>query len=294
MDIHNYLISIAMPVYNVQNTIVPALRSILHQTHENWECIVIDDGSTDNTREIIQSFKDSRIRIFADGFHKTLPVRLNEAILLSKGSYFARMDGDDVAYPQRLQRQLSYLERHPEVELVGAGIVVFGKDGEAFGKRQGVLSETTWRYRYGLQTVPLAHPTFMGRINWFRRHPYPEWPSHFQDQQLLLAALGDGGLAVLPEILLGYREEGLTMEKQFRYRGCYFKVFKHLRRTLGLAAAISILFVQGLKLFLDYIAIFTGLKYSLLRNRAAPMNFDEEKEWYQVWQAVNMTYRSMS
>ncbi len=95
------LISIAMPVYNCETTVAASLRSILLQSYPRWELLVIDDGSTDATLEIVRGFQDPRIRIVADGEHRLLPCRLNQAIAMARGQFFARMDGDDIAYPAR-------------------------------------------------------------------------------------------------------------------------------------------------------------------------------------------------
>jgi glycosyltransferase involved in cell wall biosynthesis len=90
------LVSIGMPVFNCERTLSTAIQSILNQTYANWELIIIDDGSKDKTLEIAKSFRDPRIEVINDGQNQRLPIRLNQAIALSRGKYFARMDGDDV------------------------------------------------------------------------------------------------------------------------------------------------------------------------------------------------------
>src|SRR5271157_2334580 len=93
-------VSIGMPVYNCARTLDIAIRSIVKQTFPNWELLLIDDGSADETVGICRSFCDPRVQVIADGAHKGLVARLNQAIDLSRGRYFARMDGDDVCYPE--------------------------------------------------------------------------------------------------------------------------------------------------------------------------------------------------
>src|SRR5579863_5206493 len=134
-DVRTPLISVGMPVLNCEKTLELAMRSIVRQSRGDWALIVIDDGSTDHTVEIARSFSDPRVLVCADGLHTGLSERLNEAIQLSRGEYFARMDGDDVAYPERFERQVRYLEEHPEVDLLGAGILVFKGSGCALGTR---------------------------------------------------------------------------------------------------------------------------------------------------------------
>jgi glycosyltransferase involved in cell wall biosynthesis len=85
------LVSIGMPVFNCERTLSTAIQSILNQTYSNWELIIIDDGSRDKTLEVANSFRDPRIEVINDGQNQRLPIRLNQAIALSRGKYFARI-----------------------------------------------------------------------------------------------------------------------------------------------------------------------------------------------------------
>ena len=109
------LVSIGMTVYNTSEYIEDAIKSILKQTYTNWELIVINDGSTDDTLDKIKKIKDNRIKIFSDSQNKGIAKRLNECIEASSGDYFARMDGDDIMVPYRLEQQVKYLEEHKDV-----------------------------------------------------------------------------------------------------------------------------------------------------------------------------------
>src|SRR6266498_684122 len=104
------LVTVAMSVYNAAATVELAIRSIQYQSLEDWELVVTDDGSTDQTREIIEQIQDPRVRLIVEPDKNLgLAVRLNQCIRLARGRYVARMDSDDVAYPQRLARQVHYL-----------------------------------------------------------------------------------------------------------------------------------------------------------------------------------------
>ena len=96
------LISVLLPVFNAEKTLGAAIRSILLQEFVDWELIILDDGSSDRSLQIAGRFKDSRIRIISDGRNIKLPSRLNHGIRLSKGKYIARMDADDISFPNRL------------------------------------------------------------------------------------------------------------------------------------------------------------------------------------------------
>ena len=104
------LVSVAMPVFNGAQTIEPAIRSVLYQTYENWELILVEDGSTDETLARSRQFTDSRIRIISDGTNQGHGARLNQAIELSRGKYIARMDQDDLCFPERFELQVDFLE----------------------------------------------------------------------------------------------------------------------------------------------------------------------------------------
>jgi len=285
------LVSIAMPVLNCENTVASAIRSIIQQTYENWELFIIDDGSSDRTVEIASQFTDERLRVLSDGCHKGLTVRLNESIELSRGKYYARIDGDDIAYPQRLQRQLAFLDSHPGLDLVGSFMMVFGTGGKALGKRSRKISRSGG-IEICLRSIPLSHPTFLGYKDWFRQNMYNVSDNPFNndpvcDQKLLIKTMATRSSAVVPEILLGYREEELTFSKQWRYRKMYFKSFRDLAQWVGVSKAILLLSVQLAKLVGDFITIETGLKYRILCNRASPIAVDEISEWGQVWNSVN-------
>jgi glycosyltransferase involved in cell wall biosynthesis len=127
------LITIGLSIYNGGATLADAVDSLRSQTYENWELILIDDGSRDESARIASSFSDPRILALSDGLNKGLPARLNEAVALAKGKYFCRMDQDDVAFPRRLQAQVEFLEAHSDVDLIASSVVVFRDDGSLTG-----------------------------------------------------------------------------------------------------------------------------------------------------------------
>jgi len=275
-----------MPVRNCQDTLYQAIRSILLQTYEHWELILIDDGSSDETTCVARSFSDVRIRIFSDGKSLGLSKRLNEAIQLSKGRYFARMDGDDVAYPERLERQVAFMEQHPETDLLGASVIVFRGTGLPVGKRRGPETHVSI-CKYPFAGFPICHPTFVGRLEWFRQYYYHEDAIRWEDQELLLRSYRFSRFANIPEILLGYREERIDLKeilmgRRFRINLLRQEYYRH-RPFLNVSAVLKdILFGM-----LDYIAVKSGFNYSLLRHRARPISSAERRKWEGIWQTLN-------
>src|SRR4051812_22555449 len=109
------LVSVVLPVRDGASTIAYAIESILRQTLAEWELLLIDDGSQDATFAIAESYKDARIRLLKDGQRLGIATRLNQGIDLARGRYLARMDADDIAYPERLAIQVAYLDSNPRV-----------------------------------------------------------------------------------------------------------------------------------------------------------------------------------
>ncbi|MBU2018619.1 MAG: glycosyltransferase family 2 protein, partial [Bacteroidetes bacterium] len=111
-----------MSVYNGDKFLFEAIDSILHQTFTDFEFLIINDGSTDKTEEIILSFNDTRIVYHKNMSNEGLINCLNFGLLIAKGDYIARMDADDIAYPQRFEKQFLFMESNPEVGLLGSWV----------------------------------------------------------------------------------------------------------------------------------------------------------------------------
>jgi glycosyltransferase involved in cell wall biosynthesis len=119
-------ISVLMPVYNVQNYVSEAVESILNQTYSDFELLILDDCSTDKTADVISQFHDKRIRYHRNETNLGLSENLNVGIRISKGEYLARMDGDDISMPTRLEKQVAILDKHPEIGICGTSFQFFG------------------------------------------------------------------------------------------------------------------------------------------------------------------------
>jgi len=119
--------SVIMPVYNEEKYIKKAIESILNQTFKDFEFIIIDDGSTDRTKEILKKYKDKRIKIITNRKNEFVSRALNKGIKKAKGEYIIRIDGDDIALPNRLEKQINFLETHPEISVLGSAIFEINK-----------------------------------------------------------------------------------------------------------------------------------------------------------------------
>lgn len=279
-------ISIGMSVLNNQRTIAQAVRSIIRQTYTDWELLVFDDGSSDGTPEIVRSFGDPRIRLFQDGKNRGLPARLNEAIAAASGEFFARMDGDDVSYPERLEMQLAFMRSHPEVDLVGGGVLVIDEGGRIVGKRMPPVGHEVI-CRKPVAGFPLAHPTYFGRTGWFARYGYREAAVRCEDQDLLLRSHEQSHFANIGQIVLGYRETRIELPKilksrRFLARMLYAEFARRGRLLIGLRGMLE----QYAKGAVDAIAVLTGAQHRLLRHRARPVDLVDAARWRDVWASV--------
>jgi len=120
------LVSVLMPVYNGQRYLATSIKSILYQTYKNFEFIIIDDGSIDNSLEVINSFNDPRIKVIKNESNMGLPASLNKGINLAAGKYIIRMDADDISLPWRISKQVQFMEENKNVDISGSWILLFG------------------------------------------------------------------------------------------------------------------------------------------------------------------------
>lgn len=129
------LISVLLPVYNDARYVCASIESILRQTLRDFELVVINDGSTDDTPEIVSRFRDQRIRLIHNEHNLGLAPSLNRGIAAAKGDYIARQDADDIALPHRLRTQIEFLRSHPDCAMVGSQALLIDDQG----REQGVF-----------------------------------------------------------------------------------------------------------------------------------------------------------
>ena len=219
------LITVAMPVYNAGIHLRLALLSILQQSFTDWELLLIDDGSTDGAVEGVADVVDTRIRTLRDGKNRGLAARLNEAIDLAQGQFFARMDQDDISHPERFLLQIGKLLSDPLLDLVGAQCVTISETNELLGALPKATNHHDIWSRPWLGFY-LAHPTWMGRTEWFRKHRYASpGPYCCEDQELLLRTHRVSRFHALPQQLLAYRiRDRLVLKKAWRTRKTLYQV----------------------------------------------------------------------
>src|SRR6266705_845891 len=126
-------VTVLMAVYNAENYLRQAIESILSQSFEEFELLINDDGSTDHSAEIIQSFRDSRIRAIQNPINQGEERVRNQCLQIARGEYIAVLDADDIAHQDRLQIQTDFLDRHRDISLVGSPLEIIDESGRVVG-----------------------------------------------------------------------------------------------------------------------------------------------------------------
>lgn len=196
-------VSVVMPVYNAEQYLAEAIDSILEQTFTDFEFIIIDDGSQDNSVNIVKSYDDLRIKLYQNEYNMGIAASLNRGLDLSTGKYIARMDSDDISLPERFAKQVEYLEKNTNVAVVGCGIQLFGAKAE-----ERIFSPTHEQLKVDLLfNCCFAHPTVMFRRNLFGagKYVYDVNYNKMEDYALWNKVSETNKLACLQDILLKYR-----------------------------------------------------------------------------------------
>ncbi|TXD56688.1 glycosyltransferase family 2 protein [Polaribacter sp. IC066] len=212
-------ITIAIPFYNAEDYLLEAIRSVFAQTYKEWELILIDDGSTDNSLKIANSIKDARVSVYSDGKNKRLAVRLNEVTKLAQYDFIARMDADDLMSPFRLEKQMEIFKANEDLDLVTCGNFSISNDTEIMGVRHHLSTSIDLAGLLNKKGSGVLHAAILARKKWFERNTYNVNLKTAQDYELWVrsAAKNDFKVFLMAEPLYYYREEGnVTSEKLLR------------------------------------------------------------------------------
>jgi glycosyltransferase involved in cell wall biosynthesis len=155
-------ISVVMPTYNGERFLRPAIESILNQTFPNFELIIIDDGSTDNTPRILSEFKDTRLTALTNQKNLGIAAATNRGLAAARGEYIALQDHDDISLPHRLQTQLAFLNTHPEIALVGSAAELIDENGIAYDNYHEPENDIELKWE-ALFRCPISHTSVMMR-----------------------------------------------------------------------------------------------------------------------------------
>lgn len=271
MENNNPMISVLMPVYNAEKYLCEAIESILNQTYINFEFIIINDGSTDNSLGIIKKYKyyDERI-ILLDRKKRGLIESLNEGLSKTKGKYIARMDSDDISLPRRFEKQLAFMENYKEIGVCGTWIKTFGDIISS--KKVRPSKDDQFLKTNLLFSVPFSHPSVMIRSEVIKdKFQYNSKYDSIEDYKLWLDMSRITKFSTVEEILLKYRivNTGIsvTAEQDFSKRmESTKKVFDELILSLDMVNSFEedrIHFIIGFneRIIKNNLDVFHVLKY---------------------------------
>lgn len=196
-----------MPVYNGEKYLKTSIDSILNQTYSNFSFVIIDDGSTDSSREIINSYKDKRITLYINEKNRGLVFSLNRGLDECKDKYIVRMDSDDYSLPNRIEKQVEFMESHPNVGVCGSWYSVFSEDFKKKIKTTELPTSSEEIKSELFYWCCLCHPSTIIRVPYLNENNlrYSITDKHAEDYGLWVKCSHLFKLANIPEVLLHYR-----------------------------------------------------------------------------------------
>lgn len=208
-------VSVLMPAYNVERYVAEATESVLSQTYENFEFLIIDDGSTDGTLPIVESYarKDERVRVISHA-NMGMGASLNQALDLARNEWIVRMDADDIMLPHRIERQVAFVKDNPDVAVASTGSYFIDEGGRIIGNYQPPLKSRAHvkELIQHNELIAFHHPSVIMRRSVVKKVGgyRPEfWPCDDLD---LWNRIAERGYVILnqPEYLLRYRKYGFS------------------------------------------------------------------------------------
>lgn len=203
---NNPKVSLIMKVYNGERYLREAIDSILAQTFRDFELLIIDDGSTDGSADVVRGYSDARIRFLQNEQNMGLCATQNRALEETKGTYIAVMDCDDISYPTRFERQAEYLDTHEDVIMCGSfrNNLIDGVENEFMPVED--YTDATLRFSLCYGNMFFTHSSIMFRADAYRKHHLMYGPAKLaEDYQYIIKLTGLGKVALLPEKLIAYR-----------------------------------------------------------------------------------------
>lgn len=231
-------VSVLISVYNGERFLKSAIESILGQTFTDFEFLILDDGSTDSTWEILGKYanKDARIVLVRNDRNLGLTRSLNKGLRLVRSEYLARQDADDISLPERLELQVKFLDAHPEVSLVGTGMEIIDKNDEILRLQQPPTDHESITAELLLKNHAIGHSTVMAKLSALKEFGgYNERLPYAQDYELWCRLSQTKQIANLPEILVRWRDTpgSISRDRREEQLECIFTVsLKAIRESL--------------------------------------------------------------
>lgn len=244
MEMIKDLVSVIMTNYNTaENMLREAVDSILSQTYSHFEMIIVDDCSTDNSLEILESYNDSRIQIIKNERNIGLTKSLNKAIEVARGEFIARMDADDICNPERLKKQVDFLKKNNNVIVCGTWAKLFGELKENKYANEFVCRTIPAREEFRIMLLFGNYPNIVHSSAMFNRNlllknniKYNENYIYAQDYRMWVECSKYAECAIVPEVLINIRVRGgsISTEKREVQNNCALAIMQEQMRALGI------------------------------------------------------------
>jgi glycosyltransferase involved in cell wall biosynthesis len=281
------LVTVGIAFFDEERYLASAIRSVLAQTMRDFELLLVDDGSTDGSLSIARSFDDSRITVLSDGRRRHLPARLNEIVGRARAPLVARMDGDDLMHPARLERQLDVMRADPSYDIVSTWAALADGDGPFATIETARVPPTP----ASALTAPLvAHATVLGRRAWFLENAYDERLTRCEDRDLWCRTSATIRVSTIPECLYVVR---ISADDREFLRG-YLDGQRQLRRVyarygpraIGVPRTARLVGATYAKNIAIRVLAAVGLEGRLIRRRGRSMTDAERSCALEAYAAV--------
>ena len=278
----NKLVSVMMPVYNGLSQIKASLESLKRQTYENWECIIVDDGSNDGTSQYLDSIVSDKFVVYHFTKNMGRPYARQKALELASGEYIAMLDADDLIHPYKLEMQVQILDKNPNVYLVASGICSFGKSCDFIRIR---CKGDNHIHKFSIdERFPVAHACSMLRREWAINFEYNPLLSLGQDIDFLRRYLNGKEYVCLDKILYYYSElDSVSKAKIMKAYKLYFIKFFKAKEYLN-----------SIEYIIKYISSFFIFPFvktqNILKSRGTSPTFEEFEEYNKYCKSILLEY----
>ncbi len=239
---------VVMPMYNAAAWVEQAVQSVLSQTYQDFHLIVVDDGSSDASVELVQRFADSRICIIENGVNRGIEYSLNRGIAAADCNWIVRLDSDDECLPGRLEKQAAYLKVHPDTWVLGGWAEIACPDGRRFSVHMPV--QNNWIKARLLFQNAFMHPAVAVKRKLFELVKYSQKYPGAEDYDLWckLAVNPAASFHNLPDLLVRYRisRHGISASERLRQLSSTHKVREAFLKRCGLALGPGLRFYQAM------------------------------------------------
>lgn len=273
------LITVGMTAFNVEDCIERTIKSILAQTFSDWELIIVDDGSSDKTLEILTSIQDPRVRVLpSDGKNLKIPARRNQTIEHAKSKFYAVMDADDMSHPLRFEKQINYLMSNPQIDIVGSAMCILDTNLKpAFKTAVSENHDDIFKNKFSC--VNMANATIVAKTDWIKKWKYDPTVFRGEDQELWLRSEKQSRFANLPEPLYFCNELSyISMKKYYISQKFMAKVaWKYGSLENGKLKAVNYVLQKYIKTGIYSLATVLGIRETLIKRRYIPLTPEEKR-----------------